>query len=58
MAFFDISLYSLNLFSFILGVIFGLSNGAFNRYRTWWIVVVYFAVVAAYYALKSGATFT
>lgn len=52
---FTISLGTLNLFSFIIGMIFGLSTGAFSRYRTWWIVVAYFMVVALFYALKSGA---
>lgn len=52
---FTISFNTLNLFSFIMGMIFGLSTGAFNRYRTWWLVVMYFMGVAGFYAIKSGA---
>lgn len=53
--FFNIGIYTMNLFSFILGMAFGLSTGAFNRYRSWWIVVAYFAMVAGFYAVKAGA---
>jgi hypothetical protein len=55
MNFFEISITSLNLFSFVLGGIWGLSTPVFNRYRSWWWVVGYFAIVAAYYALTAGA---
>ena len=48
--FFAISFATLNLFSFFIGMIVGLSTGAFNRYRAWWWVVAYFAIVALYYA--------
>lgn len=53
--FFLISLNTMNLFSIIIGIIIGLSTGAFNRYRTWWIVVLYFGCVSLWYAIKSGA---
>lgn len=55
MNFFDISFVSLNLFSFMLGGIWGLSTGAFNRFRNWWVIVAYFAGVALYFAFKAGA---
>jgi len=50
---FAISLGSMNLFSFVLGAIWGLSTGAFSRYRSWWWVVGYFMLVAGWYALKA-----
>ena len=53
--FFEISFGALNLLSFILGAMYGLSTSAFNRYRQWWLVVIYFVCVAGFYALKSGA---
>ena len=53
--FFIISIPTLNLFSFILGGMWGLSTGAFNRYRAWWWIVGYFMLVAGYYALAAGA---
>lgn len=53
--FFAISFATLNLFSFFIGMIVGLSTGAFNRYRAWWWVVAYFAIVALYYAYVAGA---
>ena len=54
MTFFQISFNSLNLFSFILGGIWGLSTGAFNRHRNWWVIVLYFVFVAFYYAHSAG----
>jgi hypothetical protein len=53
--FFHISVESLNLFSMVLGVIFGLSTGIFNRFYQWWLVVGYFAAVAFYFYIQSGA---
>ncbi len=47
--FLAISLYTVNLFSIIIGMIIGLSNGFF-RFRFWWIVVIYFALVAMFFA--------
>lgn len=52
--FFAISVYTMNLFSLMLGIAIGLSTGAFSRYRTWWIVCVYLCGVAGYYAIKAG----
>lgn len=47
--FLDISFKSLNLFSFVLGAIWGLSTGWF-RYKNWWTIIAYFAIVAFIYA--------
>lgn len=54
MNFFDISFQSLNLLSFVLGGIWGLSTPVFNRYRSWWWIVGYFVIVAIYYAAMAG----
>ena len=51
--FFAISFETLNVFSFVLGAIFGLSTGWF-KYRTWWVIVAYFAIVAFFYANSEG----
>lgn len=47
--FFAISLTSLNLFSFVLGGIWGLSTSRFNPYKTWWVVIGYFVCVGLYF---------
>lgn len=52
--FFEISLSSLNLMSIMIGMVLGLSTGAFNRYRAWWLVVLYLTFVALNYAMKAG----
>jgi len=52
---FLISIESLNLFSFVLGAMYGLSTSAFNRYKQWWNVAGYFVLVALYFAFKSGS---
>lgn len=52
--FFNIGIETLNLFSIVLGAIFGLSTGVFNRFYQWWLVVGYFAAVSFYYYLQSG----
>jgi hypothetical protein len=54
-SFFEISLNTINLFSIMIGIIFGLSTSAFNRYRSWWIVVGYLGMLAGWYAIKAGA---
>ena len=54
-SFFEISLGALNLMSIMIGMILGLSTGAFNRYRAWWVVVAYLVMVSFNYAIKSGA---
>lgn len=54
---FMISFKTLNIFSFILGMMAGLSTGAFDRHKPWLVVVAYFMGVAGYYALISGAFF-
>ncbi len=48
--FFSISFETLNVFSFVLGAIYGLSNTGWFKYRSWWVVIAYFAIVAFYYA--------
>lgn len=52
---FIISWKNLNIFSFMLGAMYGLSTSAFNRFKQWWVIVGYLACVALYYAFKSGA---
>ncbi|MCK9369183.1 hypothetical protein M0R04_04530 [Candidatus Dojkabacteria bacterium] len=54
-SFFDIGFTTINLFSMVLGAMFGLCTSVFNRYLQWLWVVGYFAGVAFYYALKAGA---
>lgn len=51
---FEIGIGNLNLLSFILGGMWGLSTSCFNRYRQWWIVAAYFVAVAIYFAAESG----
>jgi uncharacterized membrane protein YgaE (UPF0421/DUF939 family) len=53
--FLEISFGTLNLLSFVLGAIYGLSTSAFNRYKQWQVVVAYFVCVALWYAFKAGA---
>lgn len=53
--FFEISFNTINLFSIMIGMIFGLSTGVFCRYRSWWVVVGYFAMLSGWYAIKAGA---
>ena len=49
--FFEITLVSINLFSFVLGVFFAATMW---RVRAMYFVVFYFALLALYYALSSG----
>jgi hypothetical protein len=49
------SFSQLNLFSFVLGGIWGLSSYRWNPWKSWRWIVVYFAGVAFYYAWTSGA---
>jgi hypothetical protein len=51
---FTISFETLNLFSFILGAMWGLSTSCYNRFRHWWVIVGYFVTVAIFFALKAG----
>jgi len=51
---FIISIETLNLFSFVLGGMWGLSTSCFNRYRNWWVIAIYFILVAIYFAAESG----
>jgi hypothetical protein len=53
MNFFEISLATLNLFSFVLGGIWGLSTSRFNPYKSWWMVILYFVGVAIYFWAKT-----
>lgn len=55
LSFFEISLETINLLSIMIGMVIGLSTGAFNRYRAWWLVVLYFVSVSIYFAFRSGA---
>jgi len=49
--FFDISVYHLNLFSFILGMLYSFFNqGVFGRKIGKWIIL-YFAGLAIWYAM-------
>ena len=54
MPFFEISLTSLNLFSFVLGAMWGLASFRWNPWRSWIWIVIYFGAVALYYYLKSA----
>lgn len=49
--FFDISVYSLNLFSFMLGVTWAFFNQGLFGKRIGYYVFLYFASLAAWYAL-------
>lgn len=53
-SFFEISFQAVNLLSIMIGMVIGLSTGAFNRYRAWWLVVLYLVFVCLYYAMKAG----
>lgn len=53
--FLKISFGTLNLFSFILGGMWGLCFGIWYRWKAWLVIVGYFACVATYFAAKSGA---
>ena len=55
MTFFDISLQSLNLFSFILGLLWALlgSYGWYGKRDLWFTVVIYFAGLAVVYYLRA-----
>jgi hypothetical protein len=58
MSFFEISFGQLNLFSIVLGAIWGLASFRWNPWKPWLWIVAYFAGVALYYYLKSsGAGF-
>jgi hypothetical protein len=53
-AFFAISLWNLNLFSFILGMVYTLmSVTIYSQKRLWFQVVLYVAAVGFYYYLKA-----
>ena len=52
--FFNIGLGSLNLFSVVLGAMWGLSTGIY-KHRQWIWIVGYFVIVALYFAFTSGA---
>jgi len=51
---FKISFDTLNIFSFILGGMWGLSFGIWYRWKAWLVIVGYFACVAIYFAAKAG----
>ena len=53
--FLTISPSHLNLFSMVLGAIWGLSTSMWRRYKQWWWIVGYFIIVAIYYANMAGA---
>ena len=53
--FFSIGFEHLNLFSIVLGAIWGLSTSMWKRYHQWWWVVGYFVMVALYFANEAGA---
>jgi|APFre7841882654_1041346.scaffolds.fasta_scaffold75283_1 hypothetical protein len=53
--FFTISIDHLNLFSIVLGAIWGLSTSMWKRYHQWWWVVGYFVIVSLYFANEAGA---
>ena len=46
------SLVSRNLLSFFVGVTYGLVSYRWNPWRTWIKVVVYFVLIAVWYAAK------
>jgi hypothetical protein len=54
MPFFEISFGQLNLFSIVLGAMWGLASFRWNPWKPWLWIVVYFAGVALYYYLKSS----
>ena len=52
--FFTISIYNLNLFSFILGMVYTLCNVRWaNQSKLWMHIVIYTIFVALYYFAKS-----
>jgi len=53
--FFSISLQSLNLFSFMLGMLYALYNVSFwtNMRKLWMMVILYVVCIAFYYYIKS-----
>jgi hypothetical protein len=54
-SFFTISVYELNLFSFILGMVYSLWNVRWdNQAKLWMHVVIYMVFVALYYFAKSS----
>ena len=54
-SFFTISVYELNLFSFILGMVYTLCNVQWgNQAKLWMHVVIYIVFVALYYFAKSS----
>lgn len=53
--FFVISFGTMNLFSFILGVMTGLCSSTFDRHKPWLGVVGYFIMIALYYAVMGWA---
>jgi hypothetical protein len=54
--FFTISLKTLNLFSFMLGVLYAMSSsyGWYGRRNVWLLVVVYATGVATFYYFYNG----
>jgi hypothetical protein len=53
-SFLSISVYNLNLFSFILGMVYTLCNMKWgNQSKLWLHIVAYVAFVALYYFAKS-----
>jgi len=53
-SFLSISVYNLNLFSFILGMVYTLCNVRWgNQSKLWMHVVIYAILVALYYFAKS-----
>jgi uncharacterized RDD family membrane protein YckC len=51
--FLTISLYQLNLFSFVLGYTFGLTNTYWGRkqWKSWLPIIIYVILIAFYYFL-------
>lgn len=53
--FLTISVYELNLFSFVLGMVYTLCNVRWgNQSKLWMHVVLYLVIVALYYFAKSN----
>ncbi len=52
--FFDITWQSLNLFSFIIGMITGLCFYSWANRFGWLSVIAYFMLVAFYFAIQAG----
>jgi len=48
--FFSVGFSTLNLLSFVLGLMYGLVSYKWNPWRAWMKVVLYFVGVAIYYA--------